>query len=662
MPSISLTDTSSQLAEIERRRKMAEMLQQQAQQPTEIQSYKGIQAPIPWTATLAKVLGSYAAAKQGRDAIKEEGAVRQRARNEAGRFIKELEVDPGMSLNAGLARPDEISTAGPGVLDRLKGILPGQQPQQPPMPPQGPSAPPQAYGAALAGAPQPQAVPPPAQQAPMPAQAMGAALAGQQPPQAVSPVAAPEVAPVQPFDPRRARPMEEQQQRLLEASMSGNPYLEKIAPAMYDRNQGLADEDRKFGRQVSLEEAKAQRALHDKLLYDQLKPEDRTALQKDYDVAKGQGYDGSFMDFAAYMQPKFVSTQPGQPMFNARDLASGGGGHGAPAAAPEQVLAAITQNFPGARITSGPRTPEQNAAVNGVPNSAHLTGHAVDFVLGSQEEMQAAADKINAQGLPGVKALYEGPGAHNSTGPHVHVQVSGGGGGGAQPVAVGPQRPQNSLSGQLGQWGLSPEESAAINKAAGENRLDAARLNSRTAKIQAGILLANPGIDLMNNHAMATLTANAPAQQKAMLAAALPEVLENVRDAGKKLNFNDVQFVGKLQAWTKGQLNDPDLAAYMTQRNDAMQTLAQVMSGVGATDMRTKMESEAAPKSMSPRAWDAWYQGQLNALRPRIEAYEKRKLLPQGTTASVAPKAAQPYSDPAKEARYQAWLKAHGGR
>src|SRR5205814_10349183 len=125
--------------------------------------------------------------------------------------------------------------------------------------------------------------------------------------------------------------------------------------------------------------------------------------------------------------------------------------------------------------------------------------------------------------------------------------------------------------------------------------------------------------DAQGAHADANLRANAGAQQKAMLASALPEVLQNVRDAGKALNFNDVQFVGKLQAFGKGQLNDPAFAYYMTQRNDAMQTLAQVMSGVGATDMRTKMESEAAPKTMSPRAWDAWYQGQLNALRPRIE-------------------------------------------
>lgn len=232
----------------------------------------------------------------------------------------------------------------------------------------------------------------------------------------------------------------------------------------------------------------------------------------------------------------------------------------------------------------------------------------------------------------------------------------------ANAIAVANIKERSPSGGGAGAWGLTDDERAALSKAAGEGRVDVTRLNSRTAKIQAQIFLANPGFDAMTNHGAAALIGNAPAQQKAMMAAMLPDVLGNVRDAGKKLKFSDAQFIGKLQAFGKGQLNDPDFTMYMTQRNDAMQTLAQVMSGVGATDMRTKMESDAAPKTMSPKAWDAWYQGQLNALRPRISQYEQHRLLPAGTTEHVAPQAVQtgPYSDPAKEARYQAWLRANG--
>jgi len=67
----------AQATSIERRQKLADLLQQQARSPIEIQSYKGIQAPIATTAGLAKVLDSIMAgyeegdtATQAKDAAK----------------------------------------------------------------------------------------------------------------------------------------------------------------------------------------------------------------------------------------------------------------------------------------------------------------------------------------------------------------------------------------------------------------------------------------------------------------------------------------------------------------------------------------------------------------------------------------------------------------
>lgn len=89
--------------------------------------------------------------------------------------------------------------------------------------------------------------------------------------------------------------------------------------------------------------------------------------------------------------------------------------------APVKLADLVTGHIPGALITSTDRTPGKNAAVDGVANSEHLTpDHAVDFTLGSEAEMQAAAAHINQQ--PGLRAVYEGPGSAHSTGPHVHVQ------------------------------------------------------------------------------------------------------------------------------------------------------------------------------------------------------------------------------------------------
>jgi hypothetical protein len=47
----------------------------------------------------------------------------------------------------------------------------------------------------------------------------------------------------------------------------------------------------------------------------------------------------------------------------------------------QNLLNEIFAAFPGRfRFTSGVRTPAQNAAANGAPNSYHLTGQAADFV------------------------------------------------------------------------------------------------------------------------------------------------------------------------------------------------------------------------------------------------------------------------------------------
>lgn len=69
-------------AQIARRRKMAEALQAQADQPIEVQSYKGIQAPIPWSSVLAKALqGGISAYKANK--ADEDTAALDKSSNEA---------------------------------------------------------------------------------------------------------------------------------------------------------------------------------------------------------------------------------------------------------------------------------------------------------------------------------------------------------------------------------------------------------------------------------------------------------------------------------------------------------------------------------------------------------------------------------------------------
>ena len=168
MPTVALTDFASQQAEIERRRRMAEMLQQQANAPIEIQSYKGIQAPIPWTATLGKVLSQLAAMKMQRDAGKEEQQNRQTAREEANKFLGGLSRDQGFTPTQDAISSFQVDK--PGIIDRLKGAMAPPAPAPAMAPPARPPASPQALGAALAGQPPTPPAPPPQsiQQAPLP--------------------------------------------------------------------------------------------------------------------------------------------------------------------------------------------------------------------------------------------------------------------------------------------------------------------------------------------------------------------------------------------------------------------------------------------------------------------------------------------------------------
>jgi len=187
---------------------------------------------------------------------------------------------------------------------------------------------------------------------------------------------------------------------------------------------------------------------------------------------------------------------------------------------------------------------------------------------------------------------------------------------------------------RLTNFGITPEQDVALQQAVAEGRVDPTRINGRNAPIFAHMLEANPGLNMVNNHAFAVMMANPAYQTKANAATALPTVLENVRDAGKKLNFSKVQYIGKLQAFQKKQLNDPDFINYMNQRNDAVMTIANVMRATGATDKSIEMEIKAAPETMSPDAFDAWYTGQMASLQPRLEKLAPYAVRPPGAPAT----------------------------
>lgn len=103
----------------------------------------------------------------------------------------------------------------------------------------------------------------------------------------------------------------------------------------------------------------------------------------------------------------------------------------------------ITGAFPGTRVTSGYRSVAANGAAGGVSDSEHMSGNAADFHIPAGMSGPQFAAQIK-QKFPGATVLYEGPGAANSTAPHVHVQLPLGT---AAAAAPGPPSATPTLAG-----------------------------------------------------------------------------------------------------------------------------------------------------------------------------------------------------------------------
>jgi len=97
-------DYNTRLAAIQRNEKLAQILQQQAFQPIDIQSYNGIQAPISPLSGLAKVLQAYMGAKGTGD--EERIKLNQEAKAEAQQMLSSLNPTASPGRAAVMGRPE----------------------------------------------------------------------------------------------------------------------------------------------------------------------------------------------------------------------------------------------------------------------------------------------------------------------------------------------------------------------------------------------------------------------------------------------------------------------------------------------------------------------------------------------------------------------------
>ena len=99
-------DYNTRLAAIQRNEKLAQIMQQQAFQPIDIQSYQGIQAPISPLSGLAKVLQAYMGAKGTGD--EERIKLNQEAKAEAQQMLSGLQDRPASPGRAAVMGMPEI--------------------------------------------------------------------------------------------------------------------------------------------------------------------------------------------------------------------------------------------------------------------------------------------------------------------------------------------------------------------------------------------------------------------------------------------------------------------------------------------------------------------------------------------------------------------------
>ena len=72
----------------------------------------------------------------------------------------------------------------------------------------------------------------------------------------------------------------------------------------------------------------------------------------------------------------------------------------------------VSTLFPGATVTSEARSTEHNAAVGGVPDSLHLSGQAIDFVLPKGMTFAQVQQKLEDEGIKPTELLNEGNHVH----------------------------------------------------------------------------------------------------------------------------------------------------------------------------------------------------------------------------------------------------------
>lgn len=618
MPSVSLTDYTSQQAEIARRQKLADALSEQGSQEIPIQSYNGIQAPIPWTALLAKALQSTAGAYISHKASDDADDLRKVQQDAQTKAANDFYAagSPPVATTAPVAQPS--STPDPGF--NPNSPAPGEP---------GMSAPsgtsPQNIAAALSSdptaAPQPQGPPP---------QAVAAALGGQTPPQAQPPQPMPEVAPAAPVAPVQA--------------------IAPVAPATPPPVPGSIE------ARAAKAQAQLQAALH---MQQQFGPtfaapylkaaqEQSAKIQDLQDQAAAKT-----AEHAADIQSatKLVTALPGlddQTRQLLGPIAQAGG-----MKALEPALTKLMDNKLGPHESY--MTPQDMAAHGFGPGSIvmvnSVTGDTkvlVDGTKVAQENTRIGLERQNV-GLSGARLNLERQkfAADQQAKANAVIDPAT-----IRQMAMQARQGDTSVFQNLGRGVQGAQNIVALRQA-----------------------IFDPALGPMTGEQMAQMNANfkgVQAEQRAVGsrvgnaavgASEVPKMAQISDDAYSKLSRTELVPFNKLKQMVESGTSSPAQAAAYAADQSVVNAFARAISptGVGTDAARAKGE-KMLNTAMGPEA----HRAVLNQLITETNAIKSGAQAAMGAGQQPAapittPTAHAPYADPAKEARYQAWLKSDGG-
>lgn len=145
---------------------------------------------------------------------------------------------------------------------------------------------------------------------------------------------------------------------------------------------------------------------------------------------------------------------------------------------------------------------------------------------------------------------------------------------------------------------------------------------------------------------------------------------DQLMETGQKVDFGSAKFQNAFKLWKAGAaIADPDISEYVNALADTRAEFASVLARGGQVTDSVRIAAEHAfPDKMS------FAELQRNVERSKkiatsiqqgntavIDAIVNGKSMEEAMKAKPSESAVKPYDDADKEARYQAWKKAHGG-